>query len=558
STMICNDLIMPALLRISWLRMTERGDLSSLLIAIRRGAIVLILLLAFAYFRFIGQPEALVTIGLVSFAAAAQFAPAIVGGIFWKGGSRQGALAGLTLGFVAWVYTLLLPSFARPGWLATTFIEQGPFGIELLRPYALFGLQGLDSLSHALFWSMLANIGGYVIVSLLSRQSAIERIQAVLFVDVFRHSGAQGGTSHFWRGSATVPDLKSLLARFIGLRRAERAFADYGRAHGLNVAKLRDAESGLVSFTERILAGAIGAASARVMVASVAKGEVVGIEEVMAILEETSQVIKYSHGLEQKSRELEALAAELREANARLQELDRMKDEFLSTVSHELRTPLTSIRSFSEILFDNPDIGLAERRKFLTVIVKESERLTRLINQILDLAKMEAGSIDWEMQHLDPRAVIEEALTVTSTLFSEKSARLAVEIGGDLPMVYADRDRLIQVLVNLLSNAAKFCDERAGHVIVTAEARPEGLQISIADNGRGVPPENRELIFEKFQQASTNLTDKPRGTGLGLTISRQIIGHFGGRIWVEPAAGGGARFCVEVPPRPQAAMPQAV
>src|SRR3546814_352857 len=124
-----------SLLRISWLRMTERGDLSSLLIAIRRGAIVLILLLAFAYFRFIGQPEALVTIGLVSFAAAAQFAPAIVGGIFWKGGSRQGALAGLTLGFVAWVYTLLLPSFARPGWLATTFIEQGPFGIELLRPY---------------------------------------------------------------------------------------------------------------------------------------------------------------------------------------------------------------------------------------------------------------------------------------------------------------------------------------------------------------------------------------------------------------------------------------
>src|SRR3546814_18654859 len=119
---------------------------------------------------------------------------------------------------------------------------------------------------------------------------------------------------------------------------------------------------------------------------------------------------------------------------------------------------MTRIRAFSEILFDNPDIGLAERSKFLAVIEKESERLTRLINQILDLAKMEAGSIDWEMQHLDPRAVIEEALTVTSTLFSEKSASLAAEIGGDLPMVYADRDRLIQVMVNLLSNAA----ERSG------------------------------------------------------------------------------------------------
>ncbi|MEO3428621.1 sensor histidine kinase [Pelagibius sp. CAU 1746] len=557
STMICNDLIMPALLRIGWLALTERGDLSVLLLRIRRFAIVMILLLSFAYFRFIGQPEALVTIGLVSFAAAAQFAPAIIGGIFWKSGSRLGALTGLTLGFVTWAYTLLLPSFARPGWLPTSFIEQGPLGLALLKPYALFGLQGLDSLSHAMFWSMLANIGGYVVVSLLARQSAIERIQAVLFVDVFRHSGVQSG-SHFWRGSATVPDLKNLVARFIGPRRAERAFEDYGRTHGINVTKLREADPGLVSFTERLLAGAIGAASARVMVASVAKGEVLGIEEVMEILEETSQVIEYSHGLEQKSRDLEALTSELRGANERLQELDHMKDEFLSTVSHELRTPLTSIRSFSEILFDNPDLGVGDRRKFLTVIVKESERLTRLINQILDLAKMEAGSIDWEMETLDPRSVVEEAIAVTSALFTEKAARLEVQIARGLPTVHADRDRLIQVLVNLLSNAAKFCDEKAGYVVVSAANHPEGLQISVADNGRGVPPENRLLIFEKFQQVSENLTDKPRGTGLGLTISRQIIEHFGGRIWVESSPGNGARFCIVLPRRSREAARRAV
>src|SRR3546814_9747654 len=148
---------------------------------------------------------------------------------------------------------------------------------------------------------MLANVGGYVIVSLLSHQSAIEPIQAVLFVDVFRHAGAQSGSSHFWRGSATVPDLKNLLARFIGRSRAERAFADYGRVHGLNVAGLREAEPGLVSFTERVLAGAIGAASARVMVASVAKGEVVGIHEVMEILQETSQVRSEEHTSELQS-----------------------------------------------------------------------------------------------------------------------------------------------------------------------------------------------------------------------------------------------------------------
>src|SRR3546814_23768 len=294
------------------------------------------------------------------------------------------------------------------------------------------------------------------------------------------------------------------------------------------------------------------------MVASVAKGEVVGIHEVMKILQVTSQVIEYSHGLEQKSRELEALAADLREANARLQELDRMKDEFLSTVSHELRTPLTSIRSFSEILFDNPEIDIGDRSRFLAVIVKESERLTRLINQILDLAKMEAGSIDWEMRQLDPRAVIEEAIAVTSALFADKAARLEVRVAASLPQVYADRDRLIQVLVNLLSNAAKFCDEKAGYVVVTTMPGPEGLEIAIVDNGRGVPPENRELIFEKFQQASTNRTERPRGTCLGLTISRQIIEHFGGRIWVESAPGGGARFCVALPAHRQVAMPRAV
>jgi signal transduction histidine kinase len=295
------------------------------------------------------------------------------------------------------------------------------------------------------------------------------------------------------------------------------------------------------------LAGAIGAASARVMVASVAKGEVVGIEEVMKILEETSQVIEYSHSLEQKSRELEATTAELRAANERLKELDRLKDDFLSTVSHELRTPLTSIRSFSEILFDNPDLDTEERSRFLTIIVKESERLTRLINQILDLAKMEAGRMEWELDDIDPRAVIEEALAVSSGLLAEKSIRLEVKLDSHLPRVHADRDRLMQVVVNLLSNAVKFCHQPDGLVVVAAETRDEGLYVSVADNGPGVAPDNRRLIFEKFQQANEALTDRPGGSGLGLAISRQIVEHFGGRIWVESVPGHGAKFAFTIP-----------
>ena len=546
STMICNDLVMPALLRLTWLRLTERGDVTGLLLFIRRASIILILLLGYAYFRLAGESDALVTIGLMSFAAAAQFAPAIIGGIFWKGGTRSGAFAGLSLGFLVWTYTLLLPSFARSGWLPVEFIQEGLFGIAVLKPQELFGLQGMDNVSHAVFWSLLANIGGYLALSLRSHASAIERVQAALFVDVFRHSGVQGG-SRFWRGSATVADLRTLLVRFVGGATAERALANYARARDLNLAELGDADADLVSFTERLLAGAIGAASARVMMATVAKGEVVAIEEVMQILEETSQVIEYSHSLEQKQHELEHTTAELRAANERLKELDRLKDDFLSTVSHELRTPLTSIRSFSEILSDNPDLETGEQQRFLSIIVKESERLTRLINQILDFAKMEAGRMEWQMADIAPQPVIEEALAVAGGLFTEQAVKLEFNVESGLPAVHADRDRLIQVIVNLLSNAVKFCHRPDGLVVVSAESRDGGLYVSVADNGPGVAPEKRRVIFEKFQQANDDLSDRPGGTGLGLAISRQIVEFFGGRIWVEGIPGHGAKFTFTVP-----------
>ena len=546
STMVCNDLVMPVLLRISSLRITEQGELTGLLLAIRRGSILLILFFSYIYFRYIGESYALVTIGLVSFAAAAQFAPAMIGGIFWKGATRKGALTGLSLGFLVWAYTLLLPSFARSGWIAASFIEPGPWGITLLQPYALFGLEGLDTLSHALFWSLLANIGGYVAVSMLSRQSALERIQAALFVDVYKHSGERSGTG-FWQGTASYEDLYQLVARFVGRERSERAFADYARRRHLNLKRLSEADADLVQFTERLLAGTIGAASARVMVASVVKGEISSIEEVMEILDEASHVIEHSRQLEQKSRELVQTSAELRAANERLQELDRLKDEFLSIVSHELRTPLTSIRSFSEILFDNPSLDQRERTRYLEIIIKESERLTRLINDILDLAKMQAGRQDWKMVDLAPAAVIEDALTATSGLLAERQVELEIDVAEPLPALHVDRDRLFQVIVNLLSNAVKFSDEAGARVAISARASRGGIEVGVSDNGPGIPEEARERIFEKFQQASESPSDKPAGSGLGLAICRQIIEHFGGRIWAESRPGQGATLAFWLP-----------
>ncbi len=546
STMVCNDLVMPTLLRIPWLRLSEERDLTGLLLAIRRGSIMLILAMSYIYYRYIGESYALVTIGLVSFAAAAQFAPAIIGGIFWKGGTRTGALIGLSLGFALWAYTLFLPSMARSGWLSLAFVEQGPFGIELLHPYRLFGLDGLDHVTHALFWSLLGNIGGYIVGSLFGRESALERIQAAIFVDVFRHSESQRG-SGLWRGTATFADVYDVVVRFLGKQPADRAFTRYAEERNLNLDKLEEADSRLLHFTERLLAGAIGAASARVMLASVVKGEMIRIDEVMQILDETSQVIEYSHRLEQKSSELEHAYSDLRAANQRLTELDRLKDDFISTVSHELRTPLTSIRSFSEILYDNPSLDLAQRGEFLNVIIKESERLTRLINQILDLAKMEAGSMEWNMADLDPGPSIEEALAATHPLFRERGVELEVDLPSRLPDVHADRDRLVQIVVNLLSNAVKFCDPEGGRVTVEARPRSTDLLVVISDNGVGLSREEQRRVFEKFQALREDLAHNLQGTGLGLPICRQIVEHFGGQIWVESEPGKGARFAFTLP-----------
>ena len=547
STMVCNDLVMPVLLRRPALRLNERRDVTGLLLGIRRGAIVLILLLGYLYFKLAGEAYALVSIGLISFAAVAQFAPPILGGIFWKGGTRLGALLGLTGGFAVWSYTLLLPALARSGWVPISLLDDGPFGIELLRPLQLFGLSGLDQITHAMIWSMIANIGAYVAVSLSVSQSADEHRQASLFVDVFKQSG-EGGGARFWRGTASVPDLYNLLARFVGVVSANGAFAEYATAKGLRWPDdelAADAE--LVHHVEVQLAGAIGAASARVMVASVVKEEALTIDEVRDILDEASQVVVYSHRLEQKSRELEAATAELREANERLKELDRLKDDFVSTVTHELRTPLTSIRAFTEILLDEPDVEPAQRKKFLGIITKEAERLTRLINQVLDLAKIESGKADWADSAVDMKEVISDTLAAMDQLFKEKNIRVEARLPEQVSTVTADLDRMIQVMLNLLSNAAKFCDGTNGRVEIALTERDGCLRIDVRDNGRGISPEDHEAVFSKFHQVGDTLTDKPHGSGLGLHISRRIVEHFGGRMWVESTLGSGARLSFTLP-----------
>jgi len=545
ATMLCNDLVMPLLLRIEALGLAARRDLTGLLAGIRRGSILLVLLLGYLYFDLIGGSYALVSIGLLSFAAVAQFAPTIIGGMYWRGATRAGALAGLMAGFAVWAYTLLLPAFARSGWIAASFITDGPWGIAVLRPYALFGAGLGDPLTHALFWSMVANLGLFVGLSLVARPGATERVQAARFVDAFGHAApvhlaGRGGQARF-------ADLVDLAARFVGRDRAIQAFEAEARARGLDPAALERADAGIIAFAERLLAGAIGAASARVVLAGVVKGEEVGLDEMLEILDAATAVIEYSRQLEQKSAALEAASAELRAANLRLRELDRLKDEFLTTVTHELRTPLTSIRSFSEILHDNDALDPAQRRAFLAIVIAESERLTRLINQVLDLAKIEAGRFDWRIEAVDLAEIVSGAIAATSRLFAERGVRLDLVAPADLPAVRADRDQAMQVAINLLSNAVKFSPAQSGVVRVALAAAPDGVTLLVADNGPGIAPENLPQVFEKFRQFGDAESGKPQGTGLGLAICRRIVEHLGGRIAVAAPPGQGAEFTVLFP-----------
>ncbi len=533
ATMVSNSLVLP------WLVAQKRfkGDFTQWVLTIRRIAICLLISLGFFNFALLGDTYALVAMGLISFVAAAQLAPALLIGAFWSGARKQGAILGLSAGFVLWAYTLLLPAFARSGWLPIEFITQGPLGLTLLRPYELFGLKGLDPYSHALFWTGLVNIGGLVIGSLWGKEGDRERLIARQFL-----ATAPTAVLMAANNKVTVAMLGNELQRFIGPERTQALFKE------LLVSEEnphQPASSELLHRAEQRLAGAVGAAAARIAMGALMPQGQPQWREVQEMLDESAQVRAYSRELEARSQELALATAELRAANAQLQQLDRLKDEFISTVTHELRTPLTSIRAFSDILLANPDLPIEQRQSFLGIVAKESDRLTRLINQVLDLAKLESGQAQLTCQAIELRALTQEAINMTGQLFREREISLDFISPPELSL-YGDADRLTQVVVNLLSNAAKFCPAK-GKVTVTLQATINGVSLSVSDTGPGIPRLQQAQIFEKFHQVQDIQRGKPAGTGLGLPICARIIEAHRGRIWVESEEGQGATFFIELP-----------
>ncbi len=543
SMMVSNNIFLPAILKISPYQEEEKDDSLTVgrLLLIRRMSIILVLMLAYIYYKSISTEYALVSIGLISFAAVAQFAPSLIGGIYWKRATQKGAFWGLFAGFLVWAYTLPLPTLAEVGIVSNSFVENGLFGFSWLRPTALFNLSDASPISQASFWSLFINTAVFVIVSLMSIPSAIEHKQANIFVDIYKYT-TENATHEVLKRTASLYDIQILINRFLGAERGTELLKNYALNHGLELEKIKNIDADFINHIENTLAGAIGAASARILLTSIVKEDPISLEEVMGILDQTQEIMLYSKALEKKSQELELTTTELKSANERLKELDTLKDDFITTVTHELRTPITSIKALAKILYDNPTLDNPKKEEFLGIIVDETERITRLINQVLDLEKLEIKKKNVTKTIVDFRKIVNNAAIKVIAIAKERNVRFSKHLPDGTLNVLGNEDQLTQVIINLLSNALKFCDNENGIVSITLENIDNQVILKVKDNGKGISEKDQKIIFDRFTQISDAQMGKPKGSGLGLSISHAIIKNHNGTLTVESESGKGAVF----------------
>ncbi|HEX8960910.1 MAG TPA: hybrid sensor histidine kinase/response regulator [Geobacteraceae bacterium] len=262
-----------------------------------------------------------------------------------------------------------------------------------------------------------------------------------------------------------------------------------------------------------------------------------------------------SDGLKHRTMNLQTTLEALSKAHKQLQETDRAKSRFLANVSHELRTPLSSIRSYSEILLNYDDIDSETRQEFIRIINQESEQMTSLVNENLDLMRIESGKLELNISQVSPTDLLAGGVKVVAPLASEKNIPLVIEVSPDIPAIRGDQQQLTQVLVNLLNNAIKFTSE--GRITAGARLKGEDVEFFVADTGEGIFPEEKEIIFQEYYRISDGVSTRPRGSGLGLSIARRIVEYHGGTIRVDSAPGKGSTFYFTLPLAMGEAQPSA-
>jgi hypothetical protein len=540
STMVSNHIVMPIWLAVGQSTVQQSGDVRHVVILSRRLSILFIIALGYFYYRASGGSGALAAIGTISFGGVAQFLPVLLGGIFWRGATRTGAILGLCLGFATWLFTMLFPSLGPGVVLSAATFDQGLMGLGWLRPEALFGINGIDPTVHAVFWSLSLNTLAFVVGSLVSFPAPMERLQGAQFVNVFEHSSP----ARAWTASdAGSEDLMIMAQRILGPAEAQAFF----RAQ----AQLQEKSDGLpeptpqfIQALERELAASVGAATAHAMVAQLVGGASVSVRDLLAVADESAQMLEYSSQLEIKSRELSDTAEKLRSANEKLTQLSHQKDSFLSQISHELRTPMTSIRSFSEILRDAQALSAIEKTRYASIIHSETIRLTRLLDDLLDLSVLENGEVTLNSQRGSLRDVLDLAVT-TAQAAHTRAIKVERDRAREDVALETDLDRLVQVFINLITNSQKYCVSGTPTLVITVVQKWDHVVIDFIDNGAGIDAESHALIFEKFARVPGQGGE---GAGLGLAICREIITRLKGDIsYLPDMTGTGFRVTLPVP-----------
>jgi len=539
STMVSNHIVMPLWLRSRPFKEAQiSGDVRYVLVFSRRISITVILALGYIYYRVSGGGAALASIGLISFAGVAQVLPALLGGIFWRGATRMGAATGLTVGLCVWLYTLFLPSFGGDAVIPVDWMQHGPFGISALRPQALFGVSQLDPVVHCVFWSMLLNFGLFALVSISSFPGPMERLQGAQVVNALE----EPSRSPSWSDSAVeAEDLLIMAQRIVGSNHAQALFKAQTHMQG-KAGFLPDITPDFIATLERELAGSVGAATAHAMISQIVGGAAVSVQDLMAVADEAAQIMEYSNQLESQSAELTRTALQLREANEMLTQLSVQKDAFLSQISHELRTPMTSIRAFSEILRDAQRMDDHDQSKYASIIHDEAQRLTRLLDDLLDLSVLENGQVTLNLEYTSVSDVLDRAFAASQSSLGNMKIKRATEY--EQVQIETDPDRLSQVFINLITNASKYCQADAPKLRIKVHKAQTEVHVDFIDNGQGIARENQSVVFEKFARLSD--TAKAGGAGLGLAICREIMTNLGGQIQYIPGQGGAA-FRVTLP-----------
>ena len=537
SIMVSNHVVMPIWLALRGQGAAVSGDVRNVVLLSRRVSIGVVMGLGVLYYELSGGGAALAAIGLVAFAGIAQILPALVGGLIWRGATRVGALGGVGVGFAIWLWSFFLPGLGG-GLLPETVMSSGPFGIGWLRPYALFGIEGLDPVVHCVLWSLSLNTLVFCAGSLVSFPGPIERLQGAQFVNVFDHTRSPRG----WSGSvAESEDLMIMTQRILGAPEALALFGEEAARQGA-AGGVPEPSPEFLERLERKLAGSVGAATAHAMIAQIVGGSSVSVQDLLAVADESAQMLEYSSRLEAQSAELTRTAGQLREANAKLTHLSLQKDVFLGQVSHELRTPMTSIRAFSEILRDDADIPPEDQHKYASIIHDEALRLTRLLDDLLDLSVLESGRVTLHRKTGTLGGVLDHAISAALAGY-ERPLTVRRDPAGEGVMLDTDLDRLSQVFINLISNAQKYCEAERPEVSIRARADRDWLTVDLIDNGQGIPDDAQATVFEKFSRV---VSDKAGGAGLGLAICREIMHRLGGDVRYLRGEEGGA-FRVSLP-----------